>query len=116
MKKLSLTETLKQLPFPATDKWPQGVWHSLVLRHGTMSAGIFAPKGQDFQGPHPQDEVYFVASGKGEIIVDGERTTCQIGDAVFVPANAVHHFENFSDDFVTWVVFWGPEGGERVGE
>lgn len=25
----------------------------------------------------------------------------------------VWDFENFSDDFVTRVEFWGPEGGER---
>jgi hypothetical protein len=28
------------------------------------------------------------------------------------PAGAVHRFENFSNDFVTWVVFYGPQGGE----
>jgi hypothetical protein len=24
----------------------------------------------------------------------------------------VHRFEEFSDDLVVWVVFYGPEGGE----
>jgi hypothetical protein len=24
----------------------------------------------------------------------------------------VHLFEDFSGDFATWVVFWGPKGGE----
>jgi hypothetical protein len=24
-----------------------------------------------------------------------------------------HHFENFSDDFATWVIFYGPDGGEK---
>jgi hypothetical protein len=24
-----------------------------------------------------------------------------------------HRFENFTDDFGTWVIFYGPEGGER---
>lgn len=31
---------------------------------------------------------------------------------MFVPAGMTHRFEDFSADFVTWVVFWGPEGGE----
>ena len=35
------------------------------------------------------------------------------GDALFVAADDPHHFEAMSDDFVTWVVFWGPKGGER---
>ena len=34
------------------------------------------------------------------------------GDAFFVAAGVVHQFENFSEDFVTWVVFYGPQGGE----
>jgi hypothetical protein len=25
----------------------------------------------------------------------------------------VHRFEEFSADFATWVMFWGPKGGER---
>jgi hypothetical protein len=25
----------------------------------------------------------------------------------------VHRFEDFSDDFCTWVMFYGPEGGEQ---
>ncbi len=24
-----------------------------------------------------------------------------------------HRFENFSDDFTIWGVFWGPDGGEQ---
>ena len=27
-------------------------------------------------------------------------------------AGEVHRFERFSDDFATWVFFYGPEGGE----
>ena len=29
------------------------------------------------------------------------------------PLACVHRFEEFSDDFATWVMFYGPEGGER---
>jgi uncharacterized protein YjlB len=32
---------------------------------------------------------------------------------LFVPAGTTHRFEDFSADFATWVVFWGPQGGER---
>jgi hypothetical protein len=31
---------------------------------------------------------------------------------VFVAAGEHHRFVNFSGDFSTWVVFYGPEGGE----
>jgi len=26
----------------------------------------------------------------------------------------VHRFEDFTEDLLTWVVFYGPEGGERA--
>jgi mannose-6-phosphate isomerase-like protein (cupin superfamily) len=38
---------------------------------------------------------------------------CKKGDALFVPATMKHHFENFSEDFATWVIFYGKEGGEK---
>jgi hypothetical protein len=31
-----------------------------------------------------------------------------------VPAGVVHRFEEFTEDLVVWVVFYGPEGGERA--
>jgi hypothetical protein len=30
-----------------------------------------------------------------------------------VPAGVEHRFEEFSGDFGTWVIFYGPEGGEK---
>ncbi len=37
------------------------------------------------------------------------------GDLLFVPAGVVHRFEEFTDDLVVWVVFYGPPGGEASG-
>jgi hypothetical protein len=31
---------------------------------------------------------------------------------LFVPASVEHRFEDFTDDLVVWVVFYGQEGGE----
>jgi mannose-6-phosphate isomerase-like protein (cupin superfamily) len=44
--------------------------------------------------------------------VNEQRFSFEPGDALFVPAGAVHRFEDFSDDLAVWVVFWGPPGGE----
>jgi len=46
------------------------------------------------------------------LLVEEERFPFVAGDVLFVPANALHRFVEFSDDLVTWAVFWGPEGGE----
>jgi mannose-6-phosphate isomerase-like protein (cupin superfamily) len=66
------------------------------------------------QQPHAQDELYFIHRGKGEIVIDGQRGDATAGSAFFVAAGVPHRFENFSQDFVTWVVFYGPQGGEKT--
>lgn len=83
------------------------------LRHGSMKVGLYAPRGMDPQSPHQQDELYIVISGVGDFIKNGKRVPFKAGDVLFVEAGAGHRFENFSDDFATWVVFWGPHGGEH---
>ncbi|ATE65000.1 cupin domain-containing protein [Rhizorhabdus dicambivorans] len=82
------------------------------LRHGSMRIGIYAPHGHDPQAPHEQDELYIIASGTGFFVKKDERRPFKPGDAIFVEAHARHRFEDFSDDFATWVIFWGPKGGE----
>lgn len=84
-----------------------------MLRHGTMSVGLYTPKLEDKQSPHDQDEVYIVASGTGVFVLGDERMSCQAGDTFFVGAGARHKFEDFSDDLAVWVVFYGPKGGEH---
>jgi mannose-6-phosphate isomerase-like protein (cupin superfamily) len=54
-----------------------------------------------------------VASGHGTFFVDGQRVPCGPGDVLFAAAGAEHRFEGFGDDFATWVIFYGPAGGER---
>lgn len=80
--------------------------------HGTMTLGMYAPRKQDLQTPHDQDELYFVVSGTGTFISGNDKYNFKPGDALFVAAGINHRFENFSDDFNTWVVFWGKKGGE----
>ena len=108
----TVEEALARLPLPATEKWPLGVWDAQVMAHGTMLVEIFAPKEQDFQTPHEQDELYIVVSGSGEFVVGGETHDFGPGDVLFAAAGVDHRFTRFTLDFVTWVVFYGPKGGE----
>ena len=82
------------------------------MAHGTMSVELYAPRGLDPQTPHAQDELYFIHAGSGELLIGDVRHRFEPGAAFFVPAGTAHRFENFSVDFATWVVFWGPTGGE----
>ena len=87
---------------------------SLLMRHGTLEVRWYAPKGNDPQTPHTRDEVYIIGSGHGFFARGAERVAFGPGDALFVAAHAPHRFEDFSPDFGTWVIFYGPEGGETA--
>ncbi len=84
-----------------------------LFKHGTLSVEIYKPEGMDKQQPHSRDEIYVIISGYGEFINGKVKTTFSAGDFLFVPARTKHRFENFSEDFSTWVIFYGPEGGEE---
>jgi mannose-6-phosphate isomerase-like protein (cupin superfamily) len=111
--KATVEEVISRIPGPATPEWPMGEPFAVALTHGTMSVEYYAPVGHDPQTPHEQDEIYFIHKGTGELVIDGDRSAFKAGDCLFVAANIVHRFENFSSDFGTWVVFWGPKGGEK---
>jgi mannose-6-phosphate isomerase-like protein (cupin superfamily) len=114
--KASLAEWKSRLPLAATAEWPQGVWDIEALRHGSMAAILFTPRERDYQQTHARDEIYIVVAGSAELFLAEDsgdrRLPCAIGNVLFVPAGMVHRFERISDDFVTWAIFWGPEGGE----
>jgi mannose-6-phosphate isomerase-like protein (cupin superfamily) len=85
-----------------------------LFKHGTLSVEIYRPHKIDHQKPHSRDEVYVVISGTGQFICGEELVEFEPGDFLFVPAGREHRFQNFTDDFSTWVFFYGPEGGEAA--
>ncbi len=105
---ISVTNALRQLETIA------GVRFATVFEHGSLQVEIYAPRGHDPQTPHTRDEVYVVAQGSGTYFNGEDRRAFQPGDLLFAPAGSAHRFENFTDDFVVWVMFYGPEGGEAV--
>ena len=86
--------------------------YGILLEHGTMELGFYRPDTLDAQQPHSQDEIYIVQSGNGTFLRGDEHIAFGPGDALFVAAGVKHRFVEFSDDFTTWVVFYGPDGGE----
>jgi mannose-6-phosphate isomerase-like protein (cupin superfamily) len=92
---------------------PDGRRSVAVFEHGTLQVKIYAPSGRDPQTPHPRDEVYVVARGHGWFVNEGRRHRFAPHDVLFARATAAHRFEDFSDDFLVWVFFYGPDGGER---
>lgn len=92
---------------------PPGNLATPVFAHGTLAVEIYAPQGIDRQKPHTRDEIYVIARGSGNFF-DGEKSIAVAqGAFLFVPTGCEHRFENFTDDFLVWVAFYGPEGGEQ---
>jgi mannose-6-phosphate isomerase-like protein (cupin superfamily) len=106
-RRVSVAESLALLPGAGGERFAK------VLEHGSLVVEIYAPRGRDTQQPHTRDELYVVVNGSGHFVNGDERRAFAPGDVLFVPAFVAHRFEDFTDDLVVWVVFYGPEGGER---
>ncbi|WP_429499470.1 cupin domain-containing protein [Robbsia andropogonis] len=93
--------SLSKLPLP----------FNVMFERGDISIELYAPRGLDAQSPHDSDELYIIASGTGTFRRADEICEFHVGDLLFVPAHMEHRFERFSNDFRTWVIFFGPNGG-----
>ncbi len=90
----------------------EGGEFATMFAHGSLEIEFYMPHKVDNQQPHARDEVYVIASGRGDFINGSERHAVEPGEVIFVPAGREHRFVDFSDDFATWVMFFGPVGGE----
>jgi mannose-6-phosphate isomerase-like protein (cupin superfamily) len=107
-RRVSVAEALARVPGAGGERFAK------VLEHGSLSVEIYAPRGRDPQQPHTRDEAYVVVEGSGHFVNGGRRHPFGPGDFLFVPAGVAHRFEEFTDDLVVWVIFYGPEGGEAA--
>jgi mannose-6-phosphate isomerase-like protein (cupin superfamily) len=105
-RRVTVAEVLKKIP------GRDGQRFAPAFQHGSLDVEVYAPRGTDPQTPHKRDEVYIVVSGKGTYVSDAGRQPIGPGDFLFAPAGVVHRFEEFTDDLVVWVLFYGPDGGE----
>jgi len=107
-RRVTVADAMRRLPGARGERF------ATVLRHGTLDIEIYAPRGTDPQKPHTRDEVYVVVQGQGEFRNGPKVERFGPGDVLFVPALEDHRFENFTEDLVVWVMFYGPEGGEAA--
>ena len=114
--KTSIADALARLPGTPTAQYREGAPSLTVLAHGSMQLKVFNPAlntdGRDRQVPHDQDELYLVQAGSATMVIGAQQWPARAGDAFFVAAGAAHRFDDVSKDFATWVVFYGPHGGE----
>ena len=91
-----------------------GLPYHEFLRVPALSCGIYSlPAGsKDLQGPHDEDEVYYVLSGRGRVRVGDQERAVEAGSILYVRATSAHSFFEIEED-ITLLVFFasgGPSG------
>jgi mannose-6-phosphate isomerase-like protein (cupin superfamily) len=82
---------------------------SEVFVDGDLEVRFAARPTNGPQVPHQRDELYFVASGSGHYRVEETVTAVGPGDVLFCAAHVAHGFEDISEDFSVWVLFYGQQ-------
>ena len=79
------------------------------LKVPDLSMGLYVlpAGGADPQSPHTEDEVYYVVSGRAQILVAEENRDVQAGSIVYVAKNIAHRFHSIEED-LTVLVFFAP--------
>ncbi len=77
------------------------------LRVPALSVGTYSiPAGAaDDQGPHAEDEIYVVASGRGSFTAGGRTAEVGPGMTLFVAACEDHRFHDITEDLALLVFF-----------
>ena len=73
----------------------------------SMGLYILPADGEDPQSPHTEDEVYYVVSGRAQILVAEESRDVQAGSIIYVEKNVAHRFHSIEED-LTVLVFFAP--------
>ena len=77
------------------------------LRVPSLSCGIYhlAAGSRDMQGPHDEDEVYYVLRGSGRLNVNDDIRDVKAGTLLYVRATEDHSFFEIDED-ITLLVFF----------
>ncbi len=83
------------------------------VRAPSLSCGIYTltAGAKDLQGPHDEDEVYFVISGRARMRVGDEEEMVAAGSIIYVAATSEHRFVEIEED-ITLLVFFGMPGAD----
>ena len=102
----------------AAERKEKGQLYHEFLRVPALSMGLYelAAGSTDPQLPHTEDEVYYVARGRGFIRVGEEDRAVEAGSIVYVKANVEHRFHSISEDLAILVFFAPAEYSQADGK
>ena len=77
------------------------------LHNNSFEVGVLRlnPGQKDIQGRHSEDELYFVAEGKGYINISEKDHEIRKGSCIFVPSKTKHYFHGNKERLVVLYVF-----------
>ena len=77
------------------------------LHNNSFEVGVLRlnPGQKDIQGRHSEDELYFVAEGKGYINISEKDHEIRKGSCIFVPSKTKHYFHGNEERLVVLYVF-----------
>ena len=52
---------------------------------------------------HPENQCYYIISGKGLMIINDEERNVEDGDAIFIPSNSVHGIKNIGNKILKYL-------------
>ena len=89
------------------DKEDNSTYFLDFFRNKSFEAGVLRlnPGQKDTQGPHLEDELYFVIEGKGYINMSEENHPISKGSFIFVPSKTKHYFHDNKERLVVLYVF-----------
>ena len=101
------------------DKPKEEIFRKL-LKKGIMKIEYYVP--EKIQKPFSRDQIFVVASGRSTYYRNGDRAPVKPSDLLFITTGTDFHFENFTDDFATWRMYYidvelsHPPRGYQLGE
>ncbi len=82
--------------------FPKSGYFMDILNTPTMEVGIINLKKnqKDTQQPHESDEIYYVISGIGKIVIDGSEQDVNPGKIIYIPKNIPHFFQTITSELI----------------
>jgi mannose-6-phosphate isomerase-like protein (cupin superfamily) len=89
------------------DKKEDSAYFLDFLHNNSFEVGVLRlnPGQKDTQGPHSEDELYFVMEGKGYINMVEKNYEVRKGSCIFVPSKTEHYFHGHKERLVVLYVF-----------
>jgi quercetin dioxygenase-like cupin family protein len=84
---------------------PQEGWDSHVMRMIEVEKAGYTPKHS-----HPWPHINYIIEGEGVLMINGTNQNLSPGSYAYVPANALHQFQNAGNQILRFICIVPKEG------